>query len=179
MFHVERLYRILLTLETSKEILDAVGISLSLLEELNRLQSTNECGYRPNLLHNNHRGRPRLEVKEEQLMYLLHIPKLQNGLVLYSLSTIRRRMSKFGFSVKALYSSINNQELDALVSQIKHEYPNCGYCLLHGHLLSRGHRITEAHARESLQRVDRDGIALRWSSAVQWRKYAVFSPLSL
>ena len=46
-----------------------------------------------------------------------------------SLSTIRRtmyvyRMSEFGLSVTALYSSITDNELDEIVSQIKHDFPN-------------------------------------------------------
>ena len=96
-----------------------------------------------------------------------------------SLSIVRRRMNDFGFTVTALYSSITDVELDLLVSQVKDEFPNCGTRLMHGHLLSRGHRITQARIRESLHRVDPEGVAIRWSSAVQRRKYAVASPLSL
>ena len=52
-------------------------------------------------------------------------------------------MSEFGLSVTALYSSVTNQELDVLVSQIKDAFPNCGSRLMRGHLLcrARGHRI--------------------------------------
>ena len=53
------------------------------------------------------------------------------------------------------------------------EYPNSGYRLMHGYLLSRGHRITQARIRDSLHRVDPEGIVIRWASAVQRRKYTV------
>ena len=157
-------------------------MSLTLLEELNSSQSmVNEQGYTPQLLMENRRGRPRLDIEQEQLEYLLclgfNCPKI--AVLGVSLSTIRRRMSEFGLSVTALYSSVTDQELDLLVSQIKDEFPNCGSRLMHGHMLSRGHRISQARIREALHRVDPEGVAIRWTSAVQWRKYAVSSPLSL
>ena len=81
----------------------------------------NEYGYTPLVLHENRGGRPRFDVKQEQLEYLLDLgfncPKVAEVLGV-SLSTIRRRMSEFGLSVTALYSSVTDQELDVLVSQI-------------------------------------------------------------
>ena len=183
-YHVDRLHRTLLGINAcSNSVLEAVGMSLTLLEELNRAQGMeSEHGYTTQVLQENRRGRPRLDVKQEQLEYLLRLgfncPKIAEALGV-SLSTIRRRMSDFGLSVSALYSSITDQELDLLVSQIKEEFPNCGSRLMHGHLLSRGHRISQARVREALHRVDPEGVAIRWSSAVQRRKYAVSSPLSL
>ncbi len=96
-----------------------------------------------------------------------------------SLSTLRRRMSAFGLSVTSLYSSISDQDLDSLVCQIKVNFPNCGYCLMYGHLLQQGHRVSQVHIREALHRVDPDGVAIRWAATVQRRKYTVASPLSL
>lgn len=176
-------HRILPAINIPSEASEAVGVALSLLEELNRSCSVRSpCGYVPVVFHENSRGRPRLEVKQEQLEYLLHLgfkcPKIAEVLGV-SLSTVRRRMSEFGLSVSALYSQINDHQLDVLVSQIKHEFPNCGSRLMHGHLVSRGHRVSQARVRESLHRVDPEGIAVRWTSAVQRRKYTVFSPLSL
>ena len=183
-YHVERLHRILLALNSSnREVVDTVGMSLTLLEDLNRSQSMrNECGYTPRVLQENRRGCPKLEINQEQLEYLLHLgfncPKIAEVLGV-STSTIRRRMTEFGLSIASLYSSITDQELDMLVSQIKEEFPNCGSRLMHGHLLSRGHRISQTRIREALHRVNSEGVAIRWTSAVQRRKYAVSSPLSL
>ena len=126
------------------------------------------------MLCGNHRGRPRLDIKPEQLEYLLHLgfqcSKIAEVMGV-SLSTIRRRMSEFGLSVTALYSSVTDHELDVIVSQIQHEFPNCGYHLMHGHLVCRGHRVSQARIRESMHRVNPEGVALRWISAVQRRKY--------
>ena len=180
-YHVDRLYRILLAINAcSNNVLEAVGMSLSLLEELNRAQSMeNEHGYTTQVLLENHRGRPRLDVKQEQLEYLLHLgfncPKVAEVLGV-SLSTIRRRMNEFGLSVTALYPV---SQTKSFVSRIKDEFPNCGSRLMQGHLLSRGHRISQARIREALHRVDPEGVAIRWSSAAVRRKYTVSSPLSL
>ena len=44
-------------------------------------------------------------------------------------------MNDFGFSLTVLYTSITDPELGILISQVKEEFPNCGYRLMHGHLL--------------------------------------------
>ena len=93
-FHVDRLHRTLLALNTSSEVLEVVGMSLTLLEELDRSVG-NGYGYTPLVLHENRRGRPRFDVKQEQPEYLLDLgfncPKVAE--VLGVLNTIRRRMS--------------------------------------------------------------------------------------
>lgn len=71
----------------SNNDLEAVGMSLSLLKELSSSQSmVNEHGYTPQLLMENRMGHPRLDVKQEQLEYLLHLgfsgQRLQKFLVL-------------------------------------------------------------------------------------------------
>ncbi len=127
----------------------------------------------------NRRGRPRLNVTKEQLEYLLALgfscPKIAD-VVGVSLSTIRRRMTEYGH---ALYSNISDQELDDIAKQIKIDFPNCGYRMMQGHLLRRGHRISHARIRDCLHRIDPEGVAIRWATTVQRRKYTVSSPLSL
>ena len=43
-----------------------------------------------------------------------------------SIRTIRRRMSEYGMSVQAQYSTLTDQQLDAIVRGIQHEFPVCG-----------------------------------------------------
>ena len=178
-YQVERLYRILLNFEScSNAVLEAVGTSLRLFHGLNESCS----GYVPPLIDASMNGRPKIDIRQEQLEYLLGLgfscPKISEVLGV-SLSTIKRRMNEFGLSVTSLYSIITDQELDAIVSQIKIDFPNSGYRLMQGLLLHRGHRVTQARIRDSLQRVDPEGVAIRWSTTVQRRKYMVSSPLSL
>ena len=149
-FNVDRLYRLLLALNVSNDVKECVGAGLNLLEELNRSVCDDHFGYSPRTVPRNNSGRPRLDIRQEQLEYLLNLgfkcPKIAEVLGV-SLSTIRRRMSEFGLSVTALYSSITDHELDVMVSQIKREFPNSGSRLMHGHLLSRGHRVPHARVR--------------------------------
>ena len=127
-------------------------------------------------------GRPRLDIPKEQLEYLLAIgfsgPQISNAIGA-SLSTIRRRMTQYGLTVGSLYSDVSDQELDSIVSQIKILFPNCGFRMMQGHLLTQGHRVSQARVRESLQRIDPDGVAIQWSATIERRTYKVQSPLSL
>ena len=124
----------------------------------------------------------RLDIQKEQLEYLLDLgfncPQIA-AVIGVSLSIIWRRMCEHGLSVTAVYSNITNWELDSLITQITENFPNCGYRMVEGHLLCQGHRITQVRIRESMHRVDPEGVAIRWASAVQRRKYSVCSPLSL
>ena len=181
LYQVHKLYRIAAALNgCNNEVLETIGIGLSLLQELQDVVNTD--GYAPQLLTETCRGRPRLDIKKEQLEYLLHMgfscPKIA-AVIGVSLSTIRRRMSEYGLCVTELYSNVTDQELDSLVAQIKENFPNCGYRLMEGHLRHQGHRITQARIRESMRRVDPEGVAVRWAATVQRRKYTVCSPLSL
>ena len=49
---------------------------------------------------------------------------------------------------------MTDQELDEIVSEIKHDFPNCGSRLMYGHLVGRGHRVSHARICESLHRVE-------------------------
>ena len=171
-YQVAKLLRILTTVACcSEQVLDAVGQSLTLLEELQSSCSLASVeGYVPQVSSGNIRGRPRLNVTKEQIEYLLHLgfscPKLAD-VIGVSLSTIRRRMEEYGLSVHALYSTISDRELDRLAEQIKKDFPNCGYRMMQGHLLRQGHRIPHARVRNCLHRIDSDGVAIRWATTVQ------------
>ena len=160
-YQVAKLLGILTTVAyCSDQVLDAVGQSLTLLEELQSSCSLASVeGYVPQVSSGNIRGRPRLNVTKEQIEYLLHLgfscPKLAD-VIGVSLSTIRRRMEEYG-----LYFTISDRELDHLAEQIKKDFPNCGYHMMQGHLLHQGHRIPHAHVRNCLHRIDSNGVAIR------------------
>ena len=54
-----------------------------------------------------------------------------------SLSTVGRRMQEFKLSVKDLYSSLSDEELDNRLRDILRDFPNCGYRRALGELESR------------------------------------------
>jgi hypothetical protein len=164
-YHTHRFYRLTLTLNNcNSRVLELINGSLTLLEDLNKENFETDSGYvAPSVYVDNQRGRPKLEIKQQQLEYLLQLGfscRRITEVMGVSLSTVRRRMNEFGLTISSLYSCISDQELDVLVCQIKEEFPNCGYRLMGGHLLSQGHRITQAHIRESLSRVDPEGIVV-------------------
>ena len=157
---------------------------MSLLEYVHEMSTQeNVQGYVPQVPNSdNHIGRPRLDIRKEQLEYLLSLGFSCTRIATVigvSLNTIRRRMTDYGLSITALYSNISDHELDSIVSQIKQEFPNCGYRVTQGHLNRQGYRVSQVRVRESLHRIDPEGVAIRWTTAVQRRKYSVSSPLSL
>lgn len=88
-------------------------------------------------------------------------------------------MSKYKFSITALYSNITDHELDAVVAHIKQEFPNCGCQLMQGHLLSCGLRVHCSRLRDAMYRVNLDGVTINFASAIVRGKYDIYSPLSL
>lgn len=120
------------------------------------------------------RGRPKIEIPRNTLEYLIgnHFSVHRVAQLLQtSVSTVRCRMHDFGISIsiRSTYSVINDAQLDTFVREIQHQYPNCGYRLLKGHLAAMGYRIQENRIRDSLRRVDPVGIMSRWICAIQRR----------
>ncbi|CAM4574497.1 unnamed protein product [Leuciscus chuanchicus] len=56
------------------------------------------------------------------------------------------------------YKSINDQQLDLEVSQIKTEHPNVGEVMLMGHLRSKNIVVQRQRVRDSLRRMDPIGV---------------------
>ena len=88
-------------------------------------------------------------------------------------------MTLYGLSVQYLYSNMSDDELDEVTKEICIAFPNSGFRMMEGHLLSRRYRLPQVRIRESLHRVDPEGIAARWAIAIQRRRYSVMSPFSL
>lgn len=187
---VTKLYRLVKFMSTSTdEILEDIAMSLSIFEEL-QLNSVRQqdlgldAGLERRVVVRDRVavGRPRLDIPKEQLEYLLAVgfsgPQISMAIGA-SLSTVRRRMTEYGLTIGSLYSDVADHELDWIVSQIKVLFPNCGFRMMQGHLYNQGHRVSHARIRESLQRIDPDGVAIRWSATIQRRTYRVQSPLSL
>ena len=127
-------------------------------------------------------GRPRFAIAEDQLCSLLQVgfsvPHIAH-LLGTSVRTIRRRMEEFGLSVTAFYSSISDNDLDAIVNETLTHFPNSGYRMMAGHLRRHGIRVQQQRIRESLHRVAPASIAVRWNATLVRRIYNVTSPLAL
>ena len=88
-------------------------------------------------------------------------------------------MTEYGISVRSLYTELSDGTLDSIVQHLKLSYPSLGYRMLDGLLRQRGIRIKQHRLRESLQRVDPNGVVVRWADTIERRRYRVPGPLSL
>lgn len=128
------------------------------------------------------RGRPRYNISQQQLEHLLNLnfdcPTIASMLGV-SLRTVRRRMTEYHLSVKSHYSSMNDDELDGVVRELKVQFPNSGYRIMDGLLRQKGIRIQQSRVREAMQRTDPNGTVVRFADMVHRRRYHVPGPQSL
>nr|XP_055057374.1 uncharacterized protein LOC129441711 isoform X2 [Misgurnus anguillicaudatus] len=129
-------------------------------------------------------GRPKAVIGCEYLTSLLemNLPvRCIASLLGVSERTVHRRLAEFNLSVRSLYSSLTDSELDTLVSSIKSRMPNSGYRIVKGALKSEGHKVQYERVRASLHRVDTLGVLSRMTElgCVVRRRYSVPGPKSL
>ncbi|XP_051962896.1 uncharacterized protein LOC127629718 [Xyrauchen texanus] len=80
-------------------------------------------------------GRPRFDVSQDYLLHLLHqgLPvSCIASLLGVSKRTVYRRMADLNITVRGLYSTLSDSELDNLVGEIKESMPHAGYRLVKG-----------------------------------------------
>ena len=130
-------------------------------------------------------GAPKLNISLNMLMYYylesgFTIPDI-SAMLNVSCSTLKRRMKEYGIRKSDFYSLMEDDKLDQVIVSILKDFPNSGYKKMKGFLLSRAHRIQENKIRESMRRVDPEGVLLRTlqSRPVLRRAYQVAGPLSL
>lgn len=130
------------------------------------------------------RGRPRFNLPEDQLQFLLErgftIPDISRMLSV-SVRTIERRLHDFGLSAAQTYSHIDDESLDRITQEILRDFPSFGYRRMTGALMSRGIRVQQVRIRESMRRVNPEGVLFRalTISTVNRRRYQVYGPLAL
>lgn len=90
-------------------------------------------------------------------------------------STIYRRMGQYGLS-KMVFSDIADEDLDSEIGQITQEFPHCGEGLIKQLLMAKNIKVQRWRLRESLHRVDGEGIAQRKRGRLQRRVYHVQGP---
>ena len=136
------------------------------------------------ILFNGEKGRPRLEIPFEHLRFLLE-RKFKVGEIanLFGTSkrTVERHMKEFGLSAATTYAPLSDQQLDELIRDIQRDFPNAGCKRVTGLLRARGVYMQQARVRQSMRRVDPEGILLRAleMNTIRRRQYSVAGPLSL
>lgn len=129
-------------------------------------------------------GRPAFIIPVEHIEFLISCGfKLQQMADLFGVSkrTMSRRLSESGLSLANKFSTVDDNDLDKKVEEILHNFPNIGYRSIRGHLQSEGFCIQEDRVRESMRRVDLEGVIYRRMTLhpVHRRKYSVPAPNSL
>ena len=78
-------------------------------------------------------------------------------------------------------AQVSQAELDQNVLNVLTEFPNCGYKRMTGFLFNTGLRVQQDRIRESMRRVDPEGVLLRTleMTVIHRRHYQVEGPLAL
>ncbi|XP_024127724.1 uncharacterized protein LOC112146248 isoform X2 [Oryzias melastigma] len=123
----------------------------------------------------------RIDISIEHLIHLLETGLSVNTIAkLWGVShaTLFRRMAENNLSVRNLYSTCTDAELDVLVTEIKARMPNAGYRLVKGTLKAQGHHLGWDRVKASMHRVDSLGILSRMTQlgCVVRRTYSVPGP---
>ena len=119
----------------------SASLTDSLLSVVVGLSSRSEEGgeFRLHMIRSG-RGRPQIDLSEEQLQYFLdhRFSVTDIGVMLgISRSTIHRRIRSFGLLGAKKFSDIDDQQLDDVVRNIQSVFPNCGEKSLESHLSAR------------------------------------------
>lgn len=128
------------------------------------------------------RGRPQVDIEEQQLRFLLeHHFKIKDMAAMFGCSsrTIQRRMNEYGLDSQSRFSDITDNDLDSLVDEIVVRPPTCGVRSILGMLRAQGICVQRERVRESLHRIDPQGVEIRLRKALHRRQYSVKSPNSL
>ena len=127
------------------------------------------------------RGRPEINIGEEQLAYLLEQGfRTKDISTMFGCSrrTIERRMKKYELS-HLNSMAVSDAHLDSLVREITSLLPKCGEKTINGRLRSYNIRVPRQRIRASLKRVDPSGIQRRCRGVLHQRRYEVASPNAL
>ena len=121
-------------------------------------------------------GRSRLNIREDQLQFLVEDGFRINDIALIfgcSRRTIERRMRDLQLT---RYTNISDDDLDSYVREMTQLHPQCGEKSISGRLIIR---VQTQRTCNSLHRVDSVAVANRLRSALHRRRYSVQSPNSL
>ena len=90
-------------------------------------------------------------------------------------STIYRRMQAYGLS-SLDFSDISDEDLDYHMSELSMDFPFCGEGMMKYLLQERGIKVQRMRLRDSIHRVDQEGVLERKKGRLQRRVYNVQGP---
>ena len=175
--HIIRLCDLNLVDDKIQHLVTQAMYYLQRVEELNT-----ESPLTLEVLHSGRSGRPSLNISREQLNYFLShqfsVSNIANALGT-SQSTIFRRMHDYGLPNRQNLPHLSDDELDNKIREILQEFPNAGYRRVISQLFVNGLKPPQMQVRESMRRVDPQGVAVRWLRLTPRRQYRVSGPLAL
>ena len=161
-----------------------LGYLLEAQRTLTLLDKDDEMSRSLPLIKTGFKGRPKFDIPFEHLQYLV-----DNGfkvtdiakMLCISEKTVYRRLTEHGMSVRDSYANLTEQELDDIIKDVLHDFPNSGYKSMRGHLFSRGHKVQENRIREAMRRTDPEGTVVRALQirVTHRRSYNVRAPMAL
>lgn len=113
-------------------------------------------------------GAPQFDIPCSVLCYIEQNLKISeiSKILFVSESTIYRKMKHYGLS-KMEFLEISDNYLD---NHVKDIFPHCGECLIKQMLFVRNIKVQRWRLRDSLHRVDSEGIAQRSTGRLQRRR---------
>ena len=93
-------------------------------------------------------------------------------------TTLYRRLDEWGMKSRR-YTDIDDEALEAVISDINRNHPHSGVAMIQGHLQSRGILVPRHKVRYALQHIDPINSTFRWGLVSQRRQYFVPGPQSL
>ena len=90
-------------------------------------------------------------------------------------------MRDLGLSARTMFSSLSDEQLDEIISEIQHDFPNIDCKRMTRLLRARGVNMQQSRIRQSMRRVDAEGTLLRALklNIIHRRRCDIAGPLSL
>jgi hypothetical protein len=133
------------------------------------------------LQRSSQRGRPCLNIMQDQLEYLRSLSFSWSDIsrmLGVSRMTIYRRRIQYGMIFEPS-QSVSDSQLMEIIRQARHELPDLGQAMLAGRIRAMGLHVTREHIRVFIRRSDPLNTALRWHNVTTRRPYSVPGPSSL
>lgn len=156
------------TLLSKQELQQCVGLVDDILTPLNvHLASSchTEHARQPEKVYTGEGGRPRYSLDLERILQLHDMGNTWEDIgaaIGVNRRTIFNHLEKAGLSRERIgYTEMSDEELDQYVATINSNHPLSGSVIVRGHLLAMGLKVQHGRVRESLRRVDEEGVLLR------------------
>ena len=124
-------------------------------------------------------GRPKLNICKEQLQFLLHANFTLKDIAAFfrcSSKTISRRIQEYDLTTYR-HMQIPDDILDQVTLAYVKQFPNAGQKSFAAFLLEQGIHVPRQKVRDSMLRVDPDGVMGRFRNAIKRRSYHVPGPI--